>query len=56
MEEYNEFQFGLDNQGRWFIVFPSGFKAFPPGLTDEASVKARIDALIADLGAPGGGS
>jgi len=50
--EYGDFTFGQDKQGKWYIVFPSGFKAFPPGLTSEEDAKARIDELVKELGAP----
>lgn len=50
--EYRGFTIGQDLLEKWFIVFPSGFKAFPPDVASEQDVKDRVDALIAELGAP----
>ena len=43
---YRDCKIGKDEKKRWFIVLPSGFKTYPPGVHSEDDAMAVIDYLI----------
>lgn len=49
MSEYHNFKYG-QVRGVWCVVYPSGFKTFPPNLETEDDVKALIDQVRTSFG------